>query len=430
MDFLLTSIGSHGDIHPFVGIGLALRRRGHRVSLLVNEHFEPLVTKAGLDFISLGSADEYRSATDNPDLWNGRKGIEGVLGLVAQLIRPQLQAIVQRAIPGETTVIASSLSLGARIAQEARGFPTASVHLSPAVFRSAIQPPKFHGFPAPRWLPRAVVRWMYRAGDRWIVDPILAPQVNALRGELGLPPVHRVIHTWWHSPDLVLGMFPEWFAPIADDWPKQTKLTSFPLWDESDVGNLSPDLHDWLNEDNPPLVFTPGSAMFHAHEFVDAAVDACIRTHRRGLLLTRHPEHVPKNLPDLVRHADYAPFSQLLPRVAAIVHHGGIGTCAQGLAAGVRQIIMPMAHDQLDNATRLQKLGVAEILPQRKFTGARLARLVNRMFEDRSYYVRCHWVSEWFHKENALSHTAAILEQFAKSQLSSSHSAVTNSTLS
>ena len=71
---------------------------------------------------------------------------------------------------------------------------------------------------------------------------------------------------------------------------------------------------------------------------------------RRGLLLSRHREHIPRTLPSDVRHVEYAPFSELLPRCAALVHHGGIGTSAQALAAGVPQLIMPMGHDQPDNS--------------------------------------------------------------------------------
>jgi len=419
MDFLLTSIGSHGDIHPFVGLGAELKKRGHRVTLLVNEYFEPLVRKVGLDFLPLGSAKIFEELSKNRELWNGQKGTLAVLSSLNEAIPVQFDAVMKRAIKGETTVVASSLCLGARLAQDVTGLALATVHLSPAVFRSYIKPPKFAGAYTPRWMPRSMVRNLFRWADRFIVDPILLPTINPIRRQYNLPPVSGVFDSWIHSPDLVLGLFPEWFAPPVEDWPKQTVLTGFPLWDERDVQDLSADMHNWLNEDNPPLVFTPGSAMHHAHEFFEAAVDACVRTGRRGLLLTRHREHLPANLPPLVRYEEYVPFSSLLPRVAAIVHHGGIGTCAQGLSAGIRQIIMPMAHDQLDNADRLQKLGVAEVLPRRKFTGPRLARLVRKMFSDRSYYVRCHWVSEWFHKERALIDTAVVLEDFAAAHIRS-----------
>src|SRR6185436_13395214 len=98
----------------------------------------------------------------------------------------------------------------------------------------------------------------------------------------------------------------------------------------------------------------------------------CALLGRRGILLTRHREQVPDNLPREVIHIDYAPFSQLLPRCAALVHHGGIGTSAQALASGVPQLVTPFTHDQPDNAARLKRLGGAEVLPSSRYRAHRI----------------------------------------------------------
>src|SRR4051812_35945374 len=78
MDALLFALGSHGDVHPFVGLGLALRRRGHRVTVAANGHFAPLVERVGLDFLPIGTAEEYRTVALNADLWDPRKGFKAV----------------------------------------------------------------------------------------------------------------------------------------------------------------------------------------------------------------------------------------------------------------------------------------------------------------------------------------------------------------
>lgn len=414
MDCLLVSLGSHGDVHPFVGLGAALKARGHDVSLATNGHFESLVRKVGLDFIQMGTDEEFRALAANPDIWKATKAHNVVFGSISKTIRPFHEIIARRVVKGRTLVVASSLALSARIAQDKLGFPMASVHLQPGVFRSVIDPPVMPGLWLPRWLPRFIVRKLFDLADSRVIDPIVAPAVNDLRKELGLDPVSRVLRKWWHSPQLVIGMFPEWYANPAPDWPSQTVLTGFPMWDERQVTGLDKELYDFINAGEPPLVFTPGSAMMHGREFFQTAIDCCIRMHRRGILLTRHREQVPGNLPELVRHFDYAPFSELLPNVAALVHHGGIGTCSQALAAGVRQVVVPMAHDQFDNAARLEKLGVARVIKERKFNGSNLARALDAMIRDRSWYVRCHWVSEWFKKEQPLVQTAVLLEQFAR----------------
>jgi hypothetical protein len=96
---------------------------------------------------------------------------------------------------------------------------------------------------------------------------------------------------------------------------------------------LPEDVQGFLAAGDPPIVFTPGSAMQHGQLFFTESVAACQLSSRRGLLLTRFREQVPDRLPEGVCHFDYLPFSQVLPHSAALVSHGGIGTVAQGLAA-------------------------------------------------------------------------------------------------
>src|SRR4051794_15224359 len=127
----LVTVGSHGDVHPFVGLGLRLRDRGHRVSVVTNEHFEPLVRGAGLEFLSIATDAEYRQIANDPDLWNGRKAFFAIVRNIGPLIERvyrRLEAL--HAAEGDRLVaVASSLAMGARIAQEKLGIPLATVHL-------------------------------------------------------------------------------------------------------------------------------------------------------------------------------------------------------------------------------------------------------------------------------------------------------------
>ncbi len=329
LNILLVAIGSHGDVHPFIGIGVALRSRGHRVRIVVNGHFTPLVEKAGLEAIPIGTSEEYRELAMHPDLWHRRKGTQFVFRSLGKLIRPVYDAIVTNNRPGETVVAHSSLGLGARIAQDKLNIPTATIHLQPSIFRSAIEPAILPGLPLKKWMPIPMRRLIYAAADVLVIDRLIAPPVNAVRAELGLPKVARILDGWWNSPQRVIGLFPSWFAPPQTDWPPQTRLTGFPLFDESDLTRLPPELNDFLDQGKKPIAFTPGSAMWSGHEFFSESAKACVILGHRGLLLSRHRDHIPRDLPPGVIHVEYAPFSQLLPRCAAIVHHGGIGTSAR-----------------------------------------------------------------------------------------------------
>jgi len=117
-----------------------------------------------------------------------------------------------------------------------------------------------------------------------------------------------------------------------------------------------------LNAGEAPVVFTAGSAMAHSKKHFETAVAAAQETGLRAVLVSASPEQIPKNLPSTIMPVQYAPFSVLFPRACVVQHHGGIGTSIQGLAAGVPQIVTPFAHNQFDNAFRLERLGVAREL--------------------------------------------------------------------
>jgi rhamnosyltransferase subunit B len=153
--------------------------------------------------------------------------------------------------------------------------------------------------------------------------------------------------------------------------------------------------------------------MRHAQGFFAAAVEACHRLKRRGLLVTRFAEQLPTRLPDLVRHVEYAPFSELLPRCAALVHHGGIGTTAQTLAAGIPHVVTPLAHDQPDNAARLERLGVGRTLRPKSVTGKSLARELSALLDSPQVAARCAELADRLRTHDGLNLAADALEAFA-----------------
>jgi UDP:flavonoid glycosyltransferase YjiC (YdhE family) len=197
-------------------------------------------------------------------------------------------------------------------------------------------------------------------------------------------------------------MFPEWFAAPQRDWPQQTVLAGFPLYDERGLSPLEDELLTFLESGDAPLVFTPGSAMMHGREFFSTAAEACRLLGCRGILLTRFAEQVPSALPAGVRHFTYAPFSQLLPRAAALVHHGGIGTLSQGFATGIPQLVMPMSFDQPDNAARLERLGTGLALAPKRFQAANVAAVLRRLLDSPEVATRCREVAERVAQQRAV----------------------------
>lgn len=386
---VLTPVGSSGDVHPFVGIGRALRERGHDVTVVTAGPFRSVVERSGLRFVEHWSEAAFEDVTRDPDLWHRRRGLGVVLRAAAEELRQAYRRLAELYEPGRTMLVGHTLSFATRVFEESHSAPAATVHLAPAVFRTNHRLPIHE----PGWdlsaLPRPLKRALWWLIDRSMVDPHLAPGLNRWRHELGLPPVSHPFKDWIHSPQATLGLFPEWFGPRQPDWPASTHQTGFVLFDDSEGHTVPTEVQQLLDSGEAPVVFTPGSANRHASAFFRAASDATATLGRPALLLTGYPEPVPARLPDHVTVAPYVPLSRVLARCAAIVHHGGIGTCAQGLAAGVPQLVMPMAFDQPDNAARLERLGVGTWITPRRFTARHVAPTLGRLLDDRTVAAAC-----------------------------------------
>ncbi len=415
MHFIISALGSSGDVHPMVGLGVRLKQRGHRVTLMASVYFEQLITGAGLELIAADQPGEFEESVHDPDIWHPRRGPMLMLRkYIAPGVRPIYEEIAQRYEPGETVLCGHVLDYGSRIAQEKLGAPLASAYFAPVALRSVYEspklPPALLGPNVPHWFKS----FQYWLSDVAFVDRAIKGPINAFRKELGLAPVSRPMHSWIHSPQMVLAMFPEWFAPTQPDWPPQVRHTGFPMWDATGHIEVAEDVEAFLKAGERPVVFATGSANAQASPFYQTAAEACRLLGVRGMLLSRYPEQIPRELPPGVAHFAYVPFSQVLPRAAAIVHHGGIGTVAQTLAAGVPHVVRPMAYDQFDNADRVERLGVARTIPSRRFTTRRLAATLEEVLDSEAIARRCRDLAGRMSTLDGLAAAADALEELGR----------------
>jgi UDP:flavonoid glycosyltransferase YjiC (YdhE family) len=407
---LIVPFGAAGDVHPLVGLGRALGARGHEVTVVTHGWFEPLVRGAGLGFLGYASADEFLALTEVPGTANVAKAFRVMVERAILPLVPRLFALLRDAFdPGRTVVVAQPLAFAARIAQEALGVPLATLHLHPFFLRSARDPLLF-----PAHAPPVLKRLVHRAIDG-VVDLRIGRALNAFRAGLGLAPVHRLAQGWWNSPELVLALFPEWLARRQPDWPAQTVQTGFVLWDAGDAMEVPDGLGRFLDAGSPPVVFAAPSWMRHAQPFFAAAAEACGLSGRRGLLLTRFPEQLPARLPDGVRHFGFVPYRALLPRAAALAHHGGMGTLAFALAAGIPQLVSPIHLDHPHNAALLVELGVASRLAPRAWRPAAVARALDDLLASPRLAERCRAFARQVDSAGALANACSRIEALARS---------------
>jgi rhamnosyltransferase subunit B len=405
-------MGSAGDVHPFIALGAALKTRGHRATILTNPIFQALIESQGLGFLPVGTSEEAHDAIANPDLWHLRKGFK----IIAQVIVPavtDVYRLIEKHADANTVVAFSSLAFGARLAQEKLGVPSASVHLQPSVIRTYADQGMFGNIRLSASHPLWFKHGLFGLVDTLVLDRSLKRPLNAFRATLGLPPINRVMHRWMHSPQLVIAFFPEWFAAPQPDWPVNTHAVGFPLWDADGEAAPLADAAEFLDAGAAPIVFTPGSAGATMQRFFQESVQAVQQLDMRAMLVTNYPEQVPRRLPANIKVFSYLPFSQVLPRAALLVYHGGVGTLAQGIKAAIAHLVVPHGYDQFDSGWRIEVLGLGRSIPETRYRAKRVVRSIELILADKAAAQRRLQYAARIDSNEAVARACALIEGLA-----------------
>ncbi len=424
LDFLVVSLGGAGDTYPLLAAAVELRNRGHRVRFAGNSRFAPLAAGLGLDFIGYQRPEptpetrvpsrqkrKIRGFVTHSWLYeslsrNGRRkrSYLGAMRWLYDLIRNQSD-------PCRTIVVSRANSFGARLAQEKLGVPLVTIQLQPVAFRSVHDAP---GLPIARFTGKAVRKLTWSIIDAGLGCTI-TPALNRFRSELGLAPVRRPFRRWIYSPDLVIGLFPDWFGPAQPDWPPNTHAAGFSLLDESGFRGVPQGCEEFLANGEPPILFTRGSHSRspEAQTFFETSVEIACALHRRAILLAGERDWLPKDLPENVGYFGYVPLNKVLPRAAAIVHHGGLGTTAHAFAAGIPQIAVPLSDDQPDNAARVERLGAGFRISPAKYRTAFVARKLKHLLESDQVRSKCRALATSMASQDSLGEICRLIETWA-----------------
>ncbi len=411
---VLTTLGSLGDLHPYIAVALELKTRGHRPAIATSSLYREKVEALGIDFFPLRpefpAPEEKREIIDR--LMHPTKGPERV---IREWVIPNFRetyADIDVAAQGADLLVSHPLTFGTRVVAEHRGLPWASSLLAPVSFMSAYDASlvPFPGIKFFRKLGPTFMRSLMNAGQRHI-NPWFQP-IHQLRAELGLPFNPHPLFAGQHSPDLVLAMYSEVLGASQPDWPESALLTGFAFYDKHKVTEVSRELAAFLDAGPPPIVFTLGSsAVINPGDFYSESAKAAEQLGQRAVLLVG-PEvlkSTPLNLPQGVVTFDYAPYSELFPRAIVIVHQGGVGTTGQALRAGRPTLIVPFAHDQPDNADRVQRLGVSRTLARHRYTAERAGAELKQLLEVPSYATKAREIGRKVQGERGAERAAEAL---------------------
>jgi UDP:flavonoid glycosyltransferase YjiC (YdhE family) len=402
----LVTLGSWGDVLPYLAIALGLRERGQQVILSTSACHRERVEALGVGFRSVRPDSDWVA---DPALMRRRShpGL-GLIRVAREWLLPALMETYEdtaAAAEGADLLVSHPLAAyAARLVAEKKRVPWVSTMLVPLGFFSAYdgtELPLPAVLSAPfRWLGprgRSSMLWFGARATRFLAKPWYR-----LRAELGLPPAtDRNPLSESYSPDLVLALFSKLLADKQPDWPPRTVITGFPVSPRAGGTGLPPELVRFLDSGPPPLVFTLGTAVgYDAGRFYETSLAAARSLGYRAVLVG---SGVPPRLAagSETIELDYAPFAELFPRAAVVVHHGGIGTTGLAMRSGRPMLIMPRAWDQPDNAARVARLGVARALPRHRYTASRVACELRHLLGD-AYRQRTLAVSDQLRQEDGV----------------------------
>ncbi len=410
---VITSWGSHGDLHPYVGLALALRARGHHPVLALPPAYREAVELEGLAFRPVRPDVDIHDRALAARIMDPARGTDATFGEVLIPSLADSVADLGQALEGADLLVTHPASLAGPIVAEERGMPWASTVLAPMSFFSVHDP----AVPAPApWmhaltsrssaLSRLFRRQTERITRRW------AEPVQRFRESRGLEPGPNPILEGQHSPFLVLALFSHVLAEPQPDWPAHTVVTGPVLYNGPGPDALDPSVEEFLRAGPPPVVFTLGtSAVGAAGSFYQVSTEAARRLGVRAILLAgRHPQNRPGGAGSDVLIVEYARHAALFPRAVVTVHQGGAGTLHQALRAGRPMLVVPWAHDQPDNAHRVKKMGAARTLRPRRYTTAALERELRRLLEEPSYRARASAIADTMRAESGGETAARALE--------------------
>lgn len=413
MKIAIVASGSRGDVQPYVALGQGLRGAGHAVRVITSDDFDTLVTGAGLEFTSTGQgveqmlqSKEWREVIEKGNFLVILSRMNAEMKRRGQDMGRRLPALLDGA---ELIITGMGGISGTYTAAAHRRIPVIQAYVVPFTPTSAFAIPLLPDLPLPPALKRGSFHLMHQMF--WQTSK----QVDAsVRRELGM----RKGSFWGPFRALNQNRVPALYGysqhvlPRPHDWPENHYVTGYWFVDVDSGWLPPPDLQTFLDAGEPPVYIGFGSMGSRSPEEAgQIALEALQRTGQRGVLASGWGGLHANDLPQSIHLISSIPHSWLFPRMAAVVHHGGAGTTAAGLRAGVPSILIPFMGDQPFWGRRVTTLGVGpEPIPRKKLTAARLADAITRAVSDHALRQRAADLGTKIRAENGLAAAVNLIE--------------------
>ncbi len=408
---VIYALGTGGDIDPMVALGIELIRRGYSVSFLSNDYFQPRIVAAGCEFISVGTIEQYHQG-NSISAWEPRNHADNFEHYHAPAFEPAFNYV--KSLSGKNTlVLALGEENGARVAAEKFNIPFIKMMLSPNMVFSAYSPPAPMKWAIPASIPRFIVRFLLRRNRKTRFKVFCRMPHNAAylatRKRLQCPLKFQTESTAL----LQIGFFPEWFGMRAKDWPENIRLVGFPLQNRASINSRS-ELDALIEQQGAPLIFTSGTGVKDVAELFSEGRKICEQLQVPGVFVGGNSGAELLQGSALCTHMDYIDFEYALPKALAIIHHGGMGTTAQAIKAGIPQLIRPIKYDQPDNADRIYKLGLGTYVMPERFKVEEVAPMIGNMLQKAKHSKSLRHYAADVNNSSAIVDACDLIEQAGK----------------
>lgn len=404
------TFGSLGDVYPPLALAREMKHRGHIPVVATSPAYRTLIEAENIAFHPVRPDVDISDPSILRRVMDRRSGGRYLFcDIILPALRDSYEDTAQVAAGADLLVI-HPIAVAALLLARKSERPWASIAVAPMSLCSAYDPPVFSG------LPFAETLSSFGPGTQKVVLKLIAAMFEPVwkpyrrfEKELGLLRAPNPL-LWGHSRHLTLGLFSPVLAAPQPDWPSNAHATGFPIFSHN-KGN-TPELEQFLDSGEPPIVFTLGSAAVGAAgDFYEQSAEAARRLGRRALLLVgRDPQNQPRHpLPPGVLAVQYAPHSAVFPGACVVVHQGGIGTTGEAMRAGRPTLVVHYGHDQPDNAARLVRLGMARSIPRERYNANLAVHEIQSLLENKTYAERAAAIGAEVRNENGTARACDLL---------------------
>lgn len=379
MHIALAVFGTRGDLTPMVSLALASSERVERVTLLLDPTFAPGLRERGVDqrieLVEVGEPWSLEEVLRHPRSFDPRWVWREVY---LPRVEPFARAIFElhEREPLDAVVV-HGWTLGAALACEQLGVPFIGCALQPMLWMSSVDPPRLDALEMPDWLRRAVQPKILSMVLRTSFVPAFEKVLR--RMDIDMPRSDLPFQWFWERASGHLALWDPMFRGPREDDPRNARIVGF--LEEEIWGEAEHELEQFCVKERPWIVGL-GSALpevskpIYEH-VLDGVSDPVV-------LIGADPDDFPDR-PDRVRIVRRAPYRALFPLARGVIHHGGIGTVADALRAGVPQCVLPFGNDMFDNADCLLRLGVGRSLSHRELERGKLPNTLREL--ERSEFI-------------------------------------------